>query len=500
VKRLVLETPTRLRLEGFEADRKSIEDTLTYTNKAVQFELARLKKNPYYVNQHGEEKYAEELARLKAEMRVCLLREDRQGLWTYPGLQKRLYARFGGQNANRVVYPDPGLLPWAKVPDGKDRYYQERMLQNLLAVKHGAVEVGTGLGKSRVIRNLCKELGGLKTLVVAPSKSIAKQLYKDFIQHFGRARVGFYGDGKKDATKLITVGLFQSLSRIEPTAKDWHEFAKTQVFIVDESHLTPASTLKQVCDGLAANAPYRFFFSGTQMRNDGADLLLEGIIGPVVYEMTVKQGVDEGFLSKPNFLMVEMWSPSQYVSKNPDYMLDKHFYSNKAMYARAADIANKSAQLLGHQVLILIDEVTQFQHLEPLLRTKLGFAHGGVTKTNKATVPAAYHSSDPEALVDQLNAGELPILVGTSCISIGTDIRTPKTVINLQGGTSEVKIRQAIGRGTRKTESKSEFNYWDFCVKVRGPDGGEFESITQRHALVRAAIYQDVYPSFRVVQ
>src|SRR5690606_20836164 len=102
-------------------------------------------------------------------------------------------------------------------------------------------------------------------------------------------------------------------------------------------------------------------------------------------------------------------------------------------------------------------------------------------------------TSDPEKLVDDFNAGKLPILVGTGCISIGTDIRTPKTLINLQAGVSEIRIRQAIGRGTRRTEDKRWFNYWDFCVKVNNPVNPDYQAITHRHALTRAKIFRSVY-------
>jgi superfamily II DNA or RNA helicase len=493
---LKIDTPTTVRLIGFDDRLDSVQNVLTYVNKAKQFELRRMEKSRWYVNQHGEEAWRAEIDRLKSEVKVCLLKTNGKDYYTYSGLAGLLHDTFGDPIVNAVQYPDPGNVPYAKMPTGEDRYYQTKAAENLLAVKHGAVEIGTGLGKSRIIRNLAHALG-LKTLVVAPSVSIARQLYRDFLHHFGNKRVGLYGDGKKESGKQFVVGLFQSLTRITPGSKEWDDLRATKVFIVDESHLTPASTLKSVCDGLAATAPYRFFFSGTQMRNDGADLLLEGIIGPVVYTMTVEQGVDEGFLSKPNFTMVEMVSPSNYISSDPDYMLDRHFYSNKALYQRAAEIANKSVSALGHQVLILIEEVTQFQHLWPHLKHVTEFAHGGVTKTNKGSVPPQFHKSDPEALVDALNAGKLPILVGTSCISIGTDIQTPKTIINLQAGVSEVKIRQAVGRGTRRTVDKNQFNYWDFCVKSADPN---IQLITERHARMRYGIYRDIYPNVRIVE
>jgi superfamily II DNA or RNA helicase len=497
---LILESPTRLRVEGHDNRIQDVEKFLTYTNKAKLFEVARMKKNRWFAEKHGEEKWKEEIDRLKSEATVCLLKTDQRGFWTYPGLAKALSDRFGDSVINNVSYPEPGLFPWDRVPSGKDRYYQELMHDRLIEARHASVQVGTGLGKSRVIRNVVKTLG-LKTVVLAPSLSIAEQLYDDFVHHFGAKRVGFYGDGKKKADKLITVGLYQSLARIEPGSADWLELQKTEVFIVDESHLTPAATLKQVCEGLCGNAPYRFFFSGTQMRNDGADLLLQGIIGPIVYEMTVKQGVEEGFLSRPNFIVRDFVSPSSYVGSDPDAMLEKHFYANKAMYKDAAEIANKSVDVLGHQVLILLKEVNQFPHLYPFLRHEPGFAHGGISdKKNKATVPPQFHKSDVKSLVKDLNDGNRSILVGTSCISIGTDIRTPKTIINLQGGISEPVIRQAVGRGTRLIEGvKTEFNYFDYMVKVASADA-EFLSITERHAKERIRIYRDIYDNVRIIK
>lgn len=502
--KLVTETPVKLRiLDTTPEEQARLKTLLTYVNKAAQYDVNRFKKGKWYIEKHGETAYKEELERLKSLVKVCLLKSDEKGLYTYSGLKDRIQKAFFLEMKDyvnsEVYYPDFNSIPWLHTPTGEDRYYQTAAGCRLIAHKHAAVEMGTGLGKSRIIRNIVYEIG-LKTLVVAPSVSIARMLYKDFVYHFGKSKVGLVGDGKKEYGKLITVGLFQSLTRVERDSGEWKSLSDTQVFIVDESHLTPASTLKQVCEGVAENAPYRFFFSGTQMRNDGADLLLEGIIGPVVYEMTVEQGVNEGFLSKPNFYMVEMDSPSSYISDNPDYMLDRHWYNNSELYKRACDIANQSVKVGLGPVLILIDEVTQFKHIWPRLTYDFGFAHGGVTKTNKAAVPEQYHDSDPEKLVDKFNDGQLSILVGTSCISIGTDIRTPQTLINLQGGTSEVKIRQAVGRGTRKTDKKSNFNYWDFLVKVKDLGDPDYESNVERHGLIRSNIYKDIFPSLRIVK
>ena len=115
----------------------------------------------------------------------------------------------------------------------------------------------------------------------------------------------------------------------------------------------------------------------------------------------------------------------------------------------------------------------------------MAFAHGGVTAQNAGAIPKEYHKSDPNELVRQFNNLEFPILVGTSCISTGTDIRSVRDIIYLMGGKSETQIRQAIGRGTRLFEGKKDFKFWDFDVTN--------VDLVHRHALTRAAVYDNVY-------
>jgi superfamily II DNA or RNA helicase len=499
VSRLILESPTRLRLPK-DAPVALLRSTLSFVDKAAHFEAQRFKKAQWFKNKFGEEAFQEKLEEMKARVNVCLLFEDEQGYYTHSGLAGRLQASHRWSLDNQVVYPEPELVPYAHKPEYEPRYYQVDGVEALLKARHGAVEIGTGLGKSVMIEMLCKRLG-VPTLIMAPSRSIAGQLYRQLLHRFGPRYVGFYGDGKKKFDKLFTVGIAASLTRIEPGSPAWRSLSRVQCFIADESHLCPADTLASVCMQLAAQAPYRFFFSGTQLRADGSGLLLDGITGPIVYRLSVREGVDQGFLSKPHFYMHRVASHSTFRGREHMEMMQMHFWGNPELHAYAADLANKSVGLLRHQVLVLVEHVDQFQHLLPHLRHEVGFAHGGLNKDNRGYVPQEFHDSDVDALVERFNKGELPILIGTSCITTGTDIQTARTVINLQGGQSEVKVRQAIGRGTRRRPDKVEFNYHDFFVRppdvVRGDDeeGERYSGLTtiERHALNRRDIFDGVY-------
>lgn len=483
--------PHQIRLEGYEGREKALlQQHLQYHDKKVDFELAKAKHSSYLAHKLGEEGFREHLANLKSQRIKSLLFEDHEGLWTYSGLAPRLARTFDDQVVKEHSLPEKGLLPWSNTPNKSPRPYQTAARDALLEVGHGAVEMGTGLGKSFILQLLFKSIG-LKTVVMAPSRSIATQLHKEIEHHFGKKYVGLYGDGKKEFKKLITIGIAASLTKVEEGTDAFEALSKAQVFIADESHLTPASTLLTVCFGLLKNAPYRFFFSGTQLRNDGLDLVLEAITGPIVYKMTVREGVDQGYLAKPVFTMIRAKSSSQFNSRDANEMTRCHLFYNPEVNQKAADIANKSVELLQRPTLILVEEIEQFTYLLPHLRCKVAFAHGGVNKDNKDKLPPEFHDSDPNALVKEFNEGRLPILVGTSCVSTGTDIKAAAHIIYLRGGKSEIEVKQSVGRGTRLVEGKTDCLVTDFMI--------ENVDVLTRHALARIEIYNNIYGSVREV-
>lgn len=486
---LVQDSPTRVYITDVpEADLRRV---LTYIDKSVDFELNKAINNRFLAQRIGQKAYTAHLNALRAKKTQCLLFKDERGYWTYSGLASTLSSVFNIKYVNNVKYPEAKTIPWAKVPKKKMRDYQEQMVEALLKERHGAVEVGTGLGKSFAILHLVKGLG-LKTVVMTPSVSIAEQILKEFTEALGKKHVGQFFDGKKESKKLFVIGVDDSLSKVEEGSEHWKALSQAQVFVADESHQCPAATLAKVCHGLLSAAPYRFFFSGTQVRGDGKDLLLEAITGSIVYRMTVQEGVDRGFLSKPMFRMVRARSEASFYSKDANEMTRAHLYYDPGINVKAAEIANLMVEESGRQVVILVKEVEQFSYLLPHLRHEVGFAHGGVNATNKDKVPKEYHDSDPTALVAKFNEKKLPILVGTSCISTGTDIQPVGCIIFMRGGKSEVDIKQSVGRGTRRPAGKEDCWFVDFDVQNI--------EVLHRHAEERRILYADIYPDFKEIE
>jgi len=233
------------------------------------------------------------------------------------------------------------------------------------------------------------------------------------------------------------------------------------------------------------------------MRQDGKDILLDAITGPIVYRMTVREGIDQGFLAKVLFRMCWMDSNVRDRDKNLVYRNDVndmnrvHTLYNPDVIKRAAEFANKAVSLQERPTVIMIEEIEQFKELLPHLRYEVRFAHGPLTKTNKELVPEQYWETDTKKLVSEFNRGEFPILIGTSCIATGTDIKRVKTLINLRGGKSEVEVRQIIGRCTRLVPGKEDCVYIDFGIRN--------VEILEKHANARRRIYDEVYPTLREI-
>lgn len=457
-----------------------LERYLTFTDRSIDYQLQKLRQNIRWAKADPDS-YQSRLEELKVQRKKSILFKNEDGTaWTYSGLAKSLNDQFGWELSGGPMTYTTKEIPWMVDPD-EMRYYQKDAVEALLAARHGAIELPTGSGKSLIILNLAKRQSH-KCLIVTPSAAITRQLYKLFLTHFGRERVGKYGDGKKEAHKLFTVAVAKSLTNLEHGDKDYDELSKCQTVIWDESHTTPAKTFEKVCLGLLENTPCRFFVSATQIRNDGSQIILEGITGPVVYSKPFSELVAEGYLAQPLFKCFSVPFYGDYRYKDINAEQRAQLFMNPNVNRMAADIAAKAVTYANRQTLIIIEEFEQFMTLRNYLTVPYTFVHGGATKEHQDKLPEQYWECDIDQAVEDFNAGKIKILIGTSAIATGVDTKPVGCLIYLQGGSSETQVRQAIGRGTRVVPGKKDF--WVVDFKIAGSKGLE------RHFYNRKEIYE----------
>ena len=468
--KLTLSSPTKVYVSGTDEELDSLRSQLSYVDLSVKHEIKRLSKNHWFRSSNPE-KWELTIKLLKEKLNCCLVFEDGPLLYIRPGSIPYLEMPF--EIDNQIEYPKPKKIPWFHpLPFELYDYQKEsgkRFLE--LAIKHGNVNICTGGGKSALILWLCRELG-LQTTIVTPSSSIFNEILKQAEYHFGKGKVGAYGDGKKRLGKLITVTTSKSLAMLEPGTKEYEFFSQTQCFLGDECHTLPSETLEAVCHGVLQNAPYRFFFSGSPTRADGAEKLLQSIIGETVLTLTTREAVEKGFVSPHDFRIVRI------ESSDPNLGSTDPLEIKRMNFLRSRDICNFIAKLCnslaarGEQVLVLCEETNQISMLLPKLTVPTVIAHSEklAARLQELGIPKV----DPAESVEKFNKKEALVLVGTSCISTGTNIYPQTHTVNWQGGASEVKTKQgAVGRSVRLPQAnpwaklcgeKKNCTVWDFDV------------------------------------
>lgn len=467
--------PAFINFDEFNDDEYDfLKKKLFYKDLGFQYQYTQAKNNRFKWNQdpHGWNRHC---LFLKEQINQSLLFEKQGLYYTYSGLKNILFSELKYQNIdftfeNKIIYPEFKNIPYQMYYTPMSLYpYQTEAIDILLKNPHASIELPTGSGKQFIIETLVKKTG-LSCLIVVPFRSIAHQFLKSCEEAFGKKYVGLYGDGKKDYKKQIVIGISDSISLIKENTDAYDAISKKDVLIFDESHLVGAPTVASIAIGIAKNIPYRWSVSATQLRIDGKSLLLEGIVGNIVYRKTFRELVDLGFLSDLHFHIYNVESNSNYQSNNPSSMMRQHHLLNENMIKIAAKIANVKYEQ-KESTLILIDEIKQAEMLKNYLQVPFEFAQA---------------ESDVVTQVNNFNEKKNLILIGTKVITTGTNTKPTQNIILLMSGKSVIKYKQALGRGTRTYAGKKHCNVVDFnVVNIQ---------ICNNHFNERLRLYEELSP------
>lgn len=490
--KLVIETPSKAFITGCNQDEFALlKRELTYTNTAITHDIKRLSNNVYARNRN-KEAWQAELDEMKLRQKRTLIMDEPPRKFIRPGSIPYIDG-IAIETTSAVDYPATRSIPWAKKPKYELYGYQMESVRKLIEAKHASIELCTGAGKSLILLTLARNMG-LRTVVVVPSRSIFQEQLESFTHHFGAGKVGAFGDGKKKLGKQITVCIGDSLTNVKPGTAEWTFFQSCQVLLVDEAHLWGAETLEDTCFGAVANIPYRMFVSGTLTRGDGTEKLLRAIVGPTVHSLETWEAVKGGYICDHEFSVVRLPSSNpNYFSPDPLMMKRTHFLNNKNIAAFIAKLCNATASALGQQTLVLVEELPQIAMLIPLLKVPFAYAHA--EKKKERLLELGLEKVDPSESVEKFNRNEVKVLIGTSCISTGTNIYPTHSVANWVGGASEIRTKQgAVGRSIRLGRA----NEWaDKCVEKTKATIYDFDvfdvDAMKRHLELRLGYYSSSF-------
>lgn len=445
---LKIDTPSKAFIESITPEEmEKLRKALSYTNTAAQHLVKRHYQQKFF-KMKNPDGWAARLEELKKDVHHTLIWEENGKSYIRPGSIPYLQKEFTIDVTNHIVYPTPKPVAWKKVYPYERYEHQRTTEERMIADPHSSCELCTSAGKSAILLHVCRNTG-FSTVIVVPSKSIFNELLDSFEKYLGKDKVGGFGDGKKQIGKRFTIAIGDSLANVRPGTEEWTFFSNLQQMCVDESHTWGAESLEEICHGVLGNIPCRHFFSGTQTRGDGAEVLLQSIIGRIVYELPVWEAKQRKIVAEHDFTIVELESSNpNFYSKDALEMKRKHFLENRNICAVIAKMANATALAYGKQTLVLVEELHQISALIKLLKVPYAYAHSESKKDRLEELGLV--KVDPDESVEKFNKNEAKVLIGTSCIATGTNIYPTHYTHNWVGGASEIKTAQGVvGRSCR---------------------------------------------------
>lgn len=199
-------------------------------------------------------------------------------------------------------------------------------------------------------------------------------------------------------------------------------------------------------------SPVRIGLTATIPKDKQAVLAIEAFLGPVIEEITVKEGQERGTMAeiKMKFLKVPLSHSIRDLRKYQD-VYDAGVVNRREQHELIARTCKRHVGE-GDAILIL---VTRIQHGENILAelkrqgVKAYFAQGNT------------ESSVRNDLKDALNNKDIHCLIATTIFQEGINIPELNVLINAAGGKSEIRTIQAIGRGLRVTDTKKVLTCYD---------------------------------------
>jgi superfamily II DNA or RNA helicase len=229
-----------------------------------------------------------------------------------------------------------------------------------------------------------------------------------------------------------------------------HEY---DIVVIDEAHHVAKKDSEYQYVLTRCPAPIRLGLTATTSPDLEAQLICEGLIGPILGQVTINQGTEDGRLAKPR-IKIHKLEKDYKVNALRKYaeVYNAGIVDNLARNLLIAQIVKSHADK-KESVLVMIDKLEQGHNIQEQL---------SALKIPCEFVRGATKTADRMRIKRQLNDGEIYVVICSSVWVEGVNIPNLKAVVAAAGGKSEIKVLQSVGRGLRKTDDKDEVWIHDF--------------------------------------
>ncbi|NKV31301.1 DEAD/DEAH box helicase family protein [Rhodococcus hoagii] len=448
--------------------------------------------------------------------------------------------RRGETVGNPILEPafaQPGALPM--------RYYQERAVSQCLAEilkgrQRCLLTLATGTGKTFIAFTLTHKLlrsgYAKKVLFLADRVSLRDQAYNEFWA-LGERRAVVSGGRELPLQRDVHFAIYQGLWAESPKGgRVYQDYSKDyfDVVIVDECHRSGYGDWGAILDHF--DSAFHIGLTATPKRDDSIDTYaffgaenLDADGNPsAIYEYSLGQGMDDGFLATYKVLHVETnidqngLNVHEEVEKGaelitPEGVTPADVYQRR-QFEREIVVPDRTRVLCEHLAGVLrrtgVDAKTMIfcvtQEHADMVRQEMQRLLGSETGKNLFAARIVSEERDGQALLEQFqdsNSTEPVVVTTVDLLTTGVNAPAVRNIVFMKPIGSTTVFKQIIGRGSRldATTKKTFFRIIDYTnatrlldswdtppkTKVDGPTTGD-ERVAGR---VVAAQTQDPLPA-----
>lgn len=338
------------------------------------------------------------------------------------------------------------------------RFSQRELLTAFLNQrKSGLLVAPTRYGKSTLILNTLRAFPGVTSVVTLPGTDLVQQMHGFLKDTMPEREVKMIGAGSrtKFPSEDITVSSMDSLEKCD--------YGRTRLLLVDEPHtcVTDSRLPKFMAFNNARILGYGATPSG---RFDGRDLLIEGVIGPVLAERTYVEAVEEGAICPLVVLFLEV--PFDWTEQG---------HNRQTAYNRMLFKSPKMAEITSRichdiipdewQTLVFIKNEEQAE----LYLDKIG-EEGTIAMAKRMTAKERQH------MFRRMQDADIKRCLATTIYATGVTFSNMRAVINCEAGGDNTFAIQKPGRLAEIMPDKNYGIIFDFMFDAAGLDTSDLSA------------------------
>ncbi|MEJ7714060.1 MAG: DEAD/DEAH box helicase family protein [Pyrinomonadaceae bacterium] len=354
------------------------------------------------------------------------------------------------------------------------RSYQQQAIEEWRqAGRCGVVILPTGAGKS-LVAQMAIELTRRSTLVIVPTIDLMNQWYDLLLSGF-QAEVGLIGGGYFEMG-AITVSTYASAFRFMERLGN-----KFGLIVFDECHHLPSSVYRYAAE--MSIAPFRLGLTATPERADGADHMLERLIGPIVFRLEAQDLAGEYLASYSVVRINVRLSVDERAAYDRERAVFRQFLDEKRISLGTLDgwqlfiiasarseAGRRAMQAYRESKRIALGTDAKLRVLIELLRRHAKERVLIFTAENEMVyrisqeflIPAITHQTgikERSQWLEAFNKGEVLALATSKVLNEGVNIPEAAVAVVLSGSGSSREHIQRLGRILRKSPGKEAVLY-----------------------------------------